>query len=77
MAFIGIFVLFLILLAAMLATFVIFGVLPIVIGTHLYKKTEHKKAGVVLRIMGYFFIFPSLVISGVLIWVMLIAPRLG
>ena len=58
MAFIGISLLFLILLAAV-AVAVIAGVVLIIIGTKLIKDPERKKLGVTLRIVGYFVSIPT------------------
>ena len=59
MAFIGL--LFVLLSAA--AIVLIIGIAPIIIGTVLYNKTEHKKLGIVFRIFGYITLIPSIVIS--------------
>lgn len=59
MAFIG-------LLAVMLTAAVIIlvqGVAPIVAGTVLYRKTAHKRLGLVLRIVGYCLLLPSLAVG--------------
>ncbi|MBR6337984.1 MAG: hypothetical protein IKR76_09705 [Ruminococcus sp.] len=58
MAFIGISLLFLILLAAV-AVAVIAGVVLIIIGTRLIKDPERKKLGVTLRIVGYLVSIPT------------------
>lgn len=58
MAFIGVSLLFIILLAAVAVT-VIAGAALIIIGTKLIKKPERKKLGVTLRIAGYVFFIPT------------------
>lgn len=62
MAFIGILMIF---AAAASAVFIV-GVLPIIIGTVLIHKTEHKKAGTVLRCLGYILLIPSIIIGLIL-----------
>lgn len=47
----------------------ILGLAPFIIGTVLYRKTEHKKLGIGLRIFGYIVMIPSL-ISDVMVIVM-------
>ena len=59
MAFIGL--LFVLLIAVVIVLLI--GIAPIIVGTVLYNKTEHKKVGVVLRIIGYITLIPSIVIS--------------
>ena len=59
MAFIG--SLFVLLIAVVIVLLI--GIAPIIVGTVLYNKTEHKKVGVVLRIIGYITLIPSIVIS--------------
>ncbi len=59
MAFIGL--LFVLLIAA--AIVLIIGIAPIIVGTVLYNKTEHKKLGIVFRILGYITLIPSIVIG--------------
>ncbi len=54
MAFIG---LLLVILGAASAVLII-GITPIVVGTILYKKTEHKKLGLAVRIIGYILLVP-------------------
>ncbi len=59
MAFIGLmFVLFIAVVIVL-----IIGIAPIIVGTVLYNKTEHKKTGIVLRILGYITLIPSVVIG--------------
>ena len=59
LAFIG--SLFVLLIAVVIVLLI--GIAPIIVGTVLYNKTEHKKVGVVLRIIGYITLIPSIVIS--------------
>ncbi len=59
MAFIG--SLFVLLIAVVIVLLI--GIAPIFVRTVLYNKTEHKKVGVVLRIIGYITLIPSIVIS--------------
>ena len=59
MAFIG---LLLVMLGAAAAVLII-GITPIVVGTILYKKTEHKKLGLVLRITGYILLIPVISVA--------------
>lgn len=59
MAFIGL--LFVLLIAVVIV--LIIGIAPIIVGTVLYNKTEHKKTGIVLRILGYITLIPSVVIG--------------
>ncbi len=59
MAFIGL--LFVLLIAAVII--LIIGIVPIIIGTVLYNKTEHKKIGIVFRILGYITLIPSIIIG--------------
>ena len=59
MAFIGL--LFVLFIAAVIILTI--GIAPIVVGTVLYNKTEHKKAGIALRILGYITLIPSVVIG--------------
>ena len=61
MAFIGL--LFVLFIAVVIILTI--GIAPIIFGTVLYKKTEHKKTGIVLRILGYITLIPS-VVTGVL-----------
>lgn len=49
MAFMGIFLFF----AAVVLIILFLGAALIIIGTILYKKTDHKKLGIALRIFGY------------------------
>lgn len=49
-------------LAAAAFVFII-GITPIIIGTILYKKTGHKKTGIILRITGYIVLLPAVVIG--------------
>ena len=58
MAFIGVSLLLIILLAALGAA-VIAGAVLIIIGTKLMKKPERKKLGVTLRIVGYVVLIPT------------------
>ena len=53
----------------------IIGVAPIIAGTVLYNKTEHKKAGIVLRILGYITLIPSVVIGVLMAIVMVATPH--
>ncbi len=59
MAFIGL--LFVLLIAVVIV--LIIGIAPIIIGTILYNKTDHKKIGIALRILGYITLIPSIVIG--------------
>ncbi len=66
MAFIGLF-------AVMVIAFcvVIFlGVAPILTGTILIKRTGHKKLGIVIRILGYIILIPTIVITVIMIVIM-------
>ena len=58
MAFIGVSLLLIFLLAAIGAA-VIAGAVLIIIGTKLIKKPERKKLGVTLRIVGYVVLIPT------------------
>ena len=70
MAFIGLmFVLFIAVVIVL-----IIGIAPIIVGTVLYNKTEHKKTGIVLRILGYITLIPSVVI-GVLMAIVMATPH--
>lgn len=57
MAFMGIFLFF----AAVVLIILFLGAALIIIGTILYKKTDHKKLGIALRIFGYVVIVPVIV----------------
>lgn len=59
MAFMGIVLIFL----AVIVMVLFFGIGSYVGGTILYHKTSHKKLGLALRIVGYLFIVPLIVIS--------------
>ena len=58
MAFMGIVLMFLVMVVIVL----IVGVAPVVVGTFLYHKTKHKKLGVALRIFGYIVILPIIIV---------------
>lgn len=47
----------------------ILGLAPFIIGTVLYRKTEHKKLGIGLRIFGYIVMLPSLILDVMMIFV--------
>ena len=71
MAFIGLmFVLFIAVVIVL-----IIGIAPIIVGTVLYNKTEHKKTGIVLRILGYITLIPSVVIGVLMAIVMVATPH--
>jgi len=38
------------------------GIVPVIVGTILYHKTERKKLGIALRIFGYVILIPILII---------------
>ena len=42
------------------------GIMPIFIGTVLYRQTGHKKLGIVFRIIGYIMLIPSIGIGTVM-----------
>lgn len=42
----------------------VFGVLPVIIGTFLYRKGRHRKLGIFIRIIGYIFFIP-VIASGI------------
>ena len=54
MAFIGLFVVNI----ALIALILFLGIMPIVIGTILIHKTKYKKVGIALRIFGYVVLVP-------------------
>ncbi len=66
MAFIGL--LFVLLIAVVIV--LIIGIVPIIVGTVLYNKTEHKKIGIVFRILGYITLIPSIVIVVLMVIIM-------
>ncbi len=66
MAFIGL--LLVLVIAALIV--LIMGIAPIIIGTVLYNKTKHKKIGIVLRILGYITLIPSIVVGVLMAYIM-------
>ena len=52
------------LFASMVAVAIVLaiGITSVIIGTHLYNKTEYKKLGIGIRIFGYITLIPSIVI---------------
>lgn len=46
------------------------GVAPIIIGTILIKRTEHKKIGIFLRILGYIILIPTIIITTIMVIIM-------
>ena len=49
----------------------ILGLASFIIGTVLYRKTEHKNLGIGLRILGYIVMIPSLILDVMMIFVRL------
>ena len=46
------------------------GVAPILTGTILIKRTKHKKLGIVIRILGYIILIPTILITVIMIVIM-------
>ena len=67
MAFMGVLLVIIVIVSALGVVFFL-GMLPIIVGTILIKKTTHKRMGVVLRIFGYIVILPILTFSIIMIW---------
>ncbi len=67
MAFIGVLLVFLIIFVS-IAIVLAIGIAPVVIGTILYNKTDHKKSGIVLKIFGYILLIPSLAFAALMIY---------
>lgn len=66
MAFIG-------LLGVMVTALVIvlfLGVAPIIIGSVLIKRTERKRLGIFFKILGYFILIPTIIITIILVIIM-------
>lgn len=59
MAFIGVFMM----IVATVIAVIVFGVLPIIVGTILRHKTKYKKIGRALRIFGYVMLLPILSVA--------------
>ena len=66
MAFIGLFAVMTIAICAV----IFLGVASIIIGTILIKRTGHKKLGMVIRILGYIILIPTIVITVIMIVIM-------
>ncbi len=67
MAFIGV-LLVLIGIAAVFGGIFFLGVVPIIVGTILIKKTKYHKIGVTLRIFGYIVIIPLTALAVFTVW---------
>ncbi len=47
------------------------GIVPIVAGTLLYRKTNRKKLGIALRIIGYVILIPIVLVIGTMVILMI------